>query len=167
MLVLCTAALVAYRTRRLSALACFALAAAPWIAAHHALNYYVGGSLLPANMNVEFLQWPGSPFNAENITGAVKSKSAGKFLLYPPAMLFGKHGFFNHNLPLMLSLAGLFLLMRRRLYEKPELIFGAGFFCRRVAALCVNFKQLFWVLLLHSVVRAVAGRRLVRVGGLA
>ena len=127
-LVVCSAAIVAYRTRRFSAVLAFALAAAPWIAAHHALNYYIGGTWQPANMVTEYLQWPGSPFNEENTTGALKQKSLGKFLLYPVAMQFGKHGFFNHNLPLLLALAGLILLLRRRLAETPELIFSACFY---------------------------------------
>lgn len=127
-LLLCSAAIVAYRTRRFSAVVAFLLAAAPWIAAHHALNYYVGGTLKPANMVSEYLQWPDSPFNEQIATGEFKSKPLGKFLLYPVAMLFGKHGFFNHNLPLLLALAGFVLLIRRRREEKPELIFSACFF---------------------------------------
>jgi hypothetical protein len=127
-LVLCSAAIVAYRTRRISAVAAFMLAAAPWIAAHHALNYYVAGTLKPANMVSEYLQWPGSPFTEEIATGEFKHKPLGKFLLYPVAMLFGKHGFFNHNLPLLLALAGLIVLLRRRREETPELIFSACFF---------------------------------------
>lgn len=127
-LVVCSLGIVAYRTRRLTAVLAFALAAAPWIAAHHALNYYIGGTLKPANMVSQYLQWPGSPFSEEIATGGFKHKPLGKFLLYPLAMLFGKHGFFNHNLPLMLSLAGLILLLRRRRSETPELIFSACFF---------------------------------------
>ncbi|HUY89524.1 MAG TPA: hypothetical protein VMV10_12385 [Pirellulales bacterium] len=127
-LVACSMAIIAYRTRRLTAVLAFALAAAPWIAAHHALNYYVGGTWQPANMVTEYMQWPGSPFDQQNMTGAFKEKSLGKFLLYPVAMLFGKHGFFNHNLPLLLSLAGLVILLRRRRPETPELIFSTCFF---------------------------------------
>ncbi len=125
---LCTAAFVTYRTRRFSTLLLLALTAAPWIAAHHALNYYVGGTIGPANAVVEYLAWPGSPFTAENMTGSWKHKSIGHFLLYAVAMLLGKHGFFNHNLPLLLAFAGLHDVWRRRLAEKPEIIFSVAFF---------------------------------------
>ncbi len=127
-LVLSTFALVAYRTRRVSAVLLFAIAAAPWIAAHHALNYYVGGTIGPANAVVEYLEWPGSPFNAGNMTGGWKHKSIGHFLLYAAAMLLGKHGFLNHNLPLLLAFAGLPALWRRRPAEQPEIIFACLFF---------------------------------------
>jgi hypothetical protein len=127
-LVLCSLAIVVYRTRSIAAALAFALAAAPWIAAHHGLNYYIGGTIKPANAVVEYLQWPGSPFDAENMTGDFKQKSLGRFLLYPLAMLFGKHGFFNHNLPLLLALAAVCVLPRKRVKEAPEIIFSSCFF---------------------------------------
>jgi len=127
-LALCSLAIVAYRTRRFAAVLVFALAAAPWILAHHGLNYYIGGTIKPVNSVVEYLQWPGSPFDAENMTGDFKQKPLGKFLLYPLAMLFGKHGFFNHNLPLLLALAGAILLLRKRVKETPEIIFSSCLF---------------------------------------
>jgi hypothetical protein len=127
-LTLCSLAIVAYRTRRFAAVLIFALAAAPWIFAHHGLNYYIGGTIEPVNSVAEYLQWPGSPFDAENMTGDFKQKPLGKFLLYPLAMLFGKHGFFNHDLPLLLALSGAIVLLRERVKEAPEIIFSSCLF---------------------------------------
>src|SRR5439155_9448065 len=47
-LLLCVLALLAYRCPRLGSLGAFALAALPWLLLHHALNYWVGGTLKPA-----------------------------------------------------------------------------------------------------------------------
>lgn len=125
-LVLCTGVLLAYRTRRLSQVACFILAALPWMAAHHALNYSVGGTWGPANAHAEYLTWPGSPFNTGNMTGGWAHRSIGHFSLYAAALLFGKHGFLNHNLPLLLAVAGGPALWRRRPTELPELVYAAA-----------------------------------------
>lgn len=125
-LVLCTSLLVAYRTRRLLPIACFALAALPWMAAHHALNYAIGGTWTPANAHAEYLAWPGSPFDAANMTGGWAHRSISHFLLYAAALLFGKHGFLNHNLPLLLAVAGGAICWRKKLPELPELVYAAG-----------------------------------------
>jgi hypothetical protein len=125
-LVVCTSGLVAYRARRLLPLTCFAAAALPWIAAHHALNYAVGGTWAPANANPEYLAWPGSPFNIQNMTGGWAHHSLGHFLLYAAALVFGKHGFLNHNLPLLLAVASGVTLWKKRPAELPELAYGAA-----------------------------------------
>src|SRR5262249_59209697 len=52
---------VALRTRQLRPTAVFLLTALPWVVFHHAVNYAVGGVLLPINMVPEYLDWPGSP----------------------------------------------------------------------------------------------------------
>lgn len=126
-LVLCTASLVAYRSRSFIAIVCFGLAAAPWLAAHHAVNYHLGGTFGPANSVADYLAWPGSPFSARNMTGGWAHRGAGHFALYAAALLFGKHGFLNYNLPLFLALPSAALFIRRRLAERPELIFAVAF----------------------------------------
>ncbi|HVC95684.1 MAG TPA: hypothetical protein VND64_18465 [Pirellulales bacterium] len=124
-LVLATSALVAWRTRRLAAIVMFVLSAAPWIGAHHALNFYIGGTLAPANSVPAYFKWPNSPFTPENMTGGLKS--IGHFLLYAPDLLVGKHGFLPFNLPMFLAVAGFFVLRRRRPAEWPELLYCAAF----------------------------------------
>ncbi|HEX7376964.1 MAG TPA: hypothetical protein VF278_07620 [Pirellulales bacterium] len=126
-LVLCTAALVAYRSRRLMAIACFCLFAAPWLAAHHAVNYHLGGTFGPANSVAAYLAWPGSPFSVRNMTGGWAHHNLGHFSLYAAALLFGKHGFLNYNLPFFLALPSAAFLSRRRLVELPELSFAVAF----------------------------------------
>lgn len=126
-LALCTCVLVVYRARRLLPIACFALAALPWLATHHALNFAIGGTWGPANAHAEYLAWPGSPFDARNMTGGWAHHSLGHFLLYAAALLFGKHGFVNHNLPLLLAVAGGVALWRRRPAELPELVYALVF----------------------------------------
>jgi hypothetical protein len=112
---------VVYRRRSLLML----LAATPWLAAHHALNYAVGGTLVPANAVAEYLRWPGSPFDAHTMTGGWKH-TPGAFALYVGDLLFGKKGFFFHNLPLLLAPAAAALAWRDRRAERPAVAFAAG-----------------------------------------
>ncbi len=121
----CTLALAAWRCRRPRLLLAFVLAALPWLALHHALNYAVGGTLAPANSVAHYLTWPGSPFNEQNMTGGWKHASAGQFLLYAADLLVGRRGFLGHNLPLLLAPAALGLF-RRRPAERPELLYALG-----------------------------------------
>ena len=74
-LLACTMGVVAYRTRRFRPVAAFVLAALPWVAVHHAVNYAIGGTFKPANAVVEYLQWPGSPFTPQNMTGIWNHRS--------------------------------------------------------------------------------------------
>jgi hypothetical protein len=119
-----TAALVTYRCPRPGPLAAFALAALPWLALHHAVNYAVGGTLAPANAVAEYFQWPGCPFTPETMTGGWKHDGVGRFALYALALLGGKHGFLGHNLPLFLALPALALLVRRGAAGLPEVLFA-------------------------------------------
>jgi hypothetical protein len=122
-LVVCAGALVVYRCRRLAPVGLFALAALPWLGLHHAVNYAVGGTLMPANAVAAYFDWPGSPFSAANLTGGWKHESAGEFLLYAAALLAGKQGFLGHNPTLFLLLPSLWYLLRRA-PELPEVLFA-------------------------------------------
>jgi hypothetical protein len=119
----CVVALVAFRCRRFGPVLGVILAAMPWLAAHHGVNYAIGGVWRPMNAVPELMTWPGSPFNANNLTGIWRHDPA-KLVVYALALLFGKHGFIGHNLPLFLSLAALPLLLRRRTLERPEVVFS-------------------------------------------
>jgi hypothetical protein len=126
-LFLCTLGLVTYRCRRLRPVLMVAVAAAPWLTLHHALNYMAGGTFRPANAVPEYLQWPGSPFGPDNMTGAWNHESVGHFLLYAAGLLFGKHGFIGHNLPLFLAFPAVMVLTGRRVAELPEVAFACVF----------------------------------------
>lgn len=108
---------------------CFALAALPWLVLHHVLNYTIGGSLKPANANAEYFRWPGCPFVAGNLTGSWIHTHLGSFLLYAASMLFGKKGFFGHNLPLFLTLPAWIVLIRRHRETRRELLWAVGCCC--------------------------------------
>jgi hypothetical protein len=127
-LLLCGAVLLAWRCRSWRALAVFALAALPWLALHHAVNYAIGGTFKPANAVPDYFLWPGCPFTPRNMTGVWNHETPGRFLLYSAALLFGKHGFLGHNLPVLLALPAVVVLLRRRTAELPEILF-AGFWC--------------------------------------
>ncbi|HLJ94484.1 MAG TPA: hypothetical protein VKU02_14955 [Gemmataceae bacterium] len=121
-LLLCTAAVLAYRCPRPVSFCWFALAALPWLVLHHGVNYMVGGSFTPANAVAEYFDWPGCPFNAQNMTGSWKHASVLHFLVYAADLLVGKRGFLGHNLPLCVALPALLVLLRRRRQEWPELL---------------------------------------------
>jgi hypothetical protein len=99
-------------------------AAAPWVVFHHIVNYQIGGSLAPANANPAFFQWPGSPFNEQNMTGAWKHPNPFKAIVYSLDMLFGKKGFFGHNLILLGAQIGWPLLLRRYYPERRVVLIG-------------------------------------------
>jgi hypothetical protein len=122
----CVVALV-LRCRRVMPVAAMLAAASPWLVLHHAVNYSTGGTWKPANAVAEYLQWPGSPFTPENMTGVV-NHSVGHFCAYALALLFGKQGFIGHNLPLFLAAPAAVVLLKRRVAQWPELLFAA-FFC--------------------------------------
>jgi hypothetical protein len=126
-LLVCSAALLAWRCRSWRALAVFGLAALPWPALHHTVNYATGGTFGPANAVPAYFLWEGCPFTPQNLTGAW-NHDPGHFLVYAAALLFGKHGFVGHNLPLFLMLPAAGALLRRRTAELPEVLF-AGFWC--------------------------------------
>lgn len=97
-------AVVAARTRRLTAVAACGLAMLPCVVAGHAINYQIGGDWLrPLNMNPEYLSWPGSPF-ATTMTGVVRPQPVQQFL-YALEILVGNKGFLVHNPSLVLALA--------------------------------------------------------------
>jgi hypothetical protein len=134
-----TLALVAHRQRRIEAVLVCGLAALPVLLLHHALNYAIGGTILPANTVPEYLRWPGSPFDRSNMTGVWQHDGIGQVLTYGLALLVGRRGFLNHNLPLWLAAVGTFTLLkaslggaapsapgRNRMPETPQLLCGAA-----------------------------------------
>ena len=127
-LALAAGAVLAYRTRlSVKALAIFAAAAAPWIAAHHAINYAIGGTFTPIGSVPEYFQWPGSPFDRQNMTGVWNHPTLRDFFIYSLLLLFAPGwGFLWHNLPLLLTLPGIFAIGRHRPDEWPEAAAAAG-----------------------------------------
>jgi len=108
-----------------------AAAALPCVASHHALNYLIGGTWKPANANPEYLNWPGSPFDATTMTGGWNHAGVGAFVLYAIDLLVGKRGFLGHNLALYLAVpAALWCLCarsrKRHTGEWPELVIAVG-----------------------------------------
>jgi hypothetical protein len=112
------------RVRAIGPLAMFSLGMLPWLVLHHTVNYFVGGTLGPANANPAYFQWPGCSFNAQNMTGGWHHSSLGDFCVYALALLFGKRGFFGHNLPLFLTFPVIWSLLRERTRERGLLLFA-------------------------------------------
>ena len=75
------------------------------------------------NAVAAYANWPGSPFNEANLTGFLRH-GPFKLAVYALSLLFGKHGFVGHDLPLFLALAAFVVLLGRRCREWPELAFG-------------------------------------------
>ena len=104
-------------------LAIVALAATPWIGGQLAINHAIGGTLKPMNMVPEYSQWPGCPFNPANMTG-VAQQAAGDKIVYILSLGFGKHGFLQYTVPLLLVVPAVVLLLRRRFTIPAELTFA-------------------------------------------
>jgi hypothetical protein len=118
-------ALVAYRCRKSVPVLVFLLAACPWVVACHACNYAISGVWKPMNMVPEYSAWPGCPFTPENMTGFSRHGPL-QLPIYLLALLFGRRGFFTHNLPLFLVFPALVTLARRAERFRPELVFALG-----------------------------------------
>jgi hypothetical protein len=117
-LLLCTLGVVSFRCRRPGLICLFILAAIPWLALHHLVNFKTGGTLKPANAVPEYFAWPGCTFNPKNMTGSWQHVGIIDFLAYAADLLVGKRGFLGHNLPVFLALPALAILLPRRL--EPE-----------------------------------------------
>jgi hypothetical protein len=124
--VIAAAAWVAYRGRAVWPVFCYFAAAFPLFALHHAINYRIGGTFVPANSLPEYVQWPGNPFG--DMTGRWQHESLARFLSYAVQMLLGKSGFLLHNLPMLLLVPGAILFLRRRPRELPEIAAGLAAF---------------------------------------
>ncbi|HEX4608522.1 MAG TPA: hypothetical protein VH092_09975 [Urbifossiella sp.] len=114
-------AAVGWRTRRAAPLLVYALTTLPWVAAGLGLNMAIGGSWAPPNMNPAYFRYPGSPFTEENMTGFLRHGPLNQ-ALYAAGMMLGKHGFLNHNLPLLLAAAGAWTVFRRPFPGRAELV---------------------------------------------
>src|SRR5262249_8145135 len=121
----CLLPLIAYRCRRSGPVAVVLAAALPWLIAHHSLNYAIGGVWKPMNAVAEYATWPGSPFSPANLTGFWRH-GPFKLAVYAFALLFGKHGFVGHNVPLFLALPAVVVLLRHRAAERAETAFAAA-----------------------------------------
>ena len=118
-LVLGVAGFVAARKRSADAVALTLIMAFPWFAMHHLLNYKIGGHFKPSNAVAEYFLWPGSPFNAANLTGGWAHKNAIDFVVYTLSLLFGKRGFVGHDIALYLCLPATVLLLRNKIARSP------------------------------------------------
>ncbi len=100
------------------------LAGLPWFLFHHVVNYQTGGTFGPANAVPEYLAWPGSAFDASNMTGGLKHGSLDKVAIYALDMLFGRKGILSHNLALFLPLVMLPWLITKRYPERRIFLGG-------------------------------------------
>ena len=116
---------VAWRTRRAGPVFVYLLAAVPWVLAGLGLNYAIGGVWKPLNMYPEHYRFPGTPFTEQNLTGFLRHQPLNQ-LLYAAGMMVGKHGFLNHNLPLLLAVAGAWKVFRSRFPGRAELLALVG-----------------------------------------
>jgi hypothetical protein len=102
--------------------AVFIAAAAPFVLANHAITYAIARTFGPANANPAYLDWPGSPFAGPTMTGGWHHASIRAAGLYSLDLLYGKKGFLLHSPPLLLALAGLPVLLTRRIPERPAIV---------------------------------------------
>lgn len=103
---------VIYRCGLRRAVVPFLAGALPWMVLHHAINYAIGGTFKPANAVPAYFDYPGTPFDAGNLTGLWNHASVGHFLAYAGALLVSDRGFLLHNIPLWLLLPGVVVLVR-------------------------------------------------------
>ena len=142
LLLAAAAVAAAVRLRRASAVAWIGLAALPWALLHHAVVYSYAGTLGPPNANPAYFDYPGSLFNAGNLTGRWNHAGPGAFAAYAFLMLFGDHGFLLSNPTLLLAMPAAAWALRRPNGGRVETIcfglWGVGVWLV-YAALSTNF----------------------------
>ena len=124
-LVAFTFAFVLWQTRRFRSVLAFSSAVLPWVIAGIGINYAIGGVWKPINMYPEHFQFPGTPFTGENLTGFFRHEPLNQFL-YAAGMLFGKQGFLNHNMPLLLCVVAGWSVLRGSKTPHPQPLSPAG-----------------------------------------
>ena len=112
---------VALRFQRIGPVLAYTIAVTPWVVAAMGLNYAIGGVWKPLNMYPEHYLFPGTPFTQQNLTGFLRHEPLNQ-ALYAGGMILGKHGFSNHNLPLLLAGATGWLVLRRPFPARTELL---------------------------------------------
>jgi hypothetical protein len=127
-LLLCTALWVFRRSGyQIRAICLFGIAAMPFLAGHHALNYLIGGTFAPMNTVPEYFRWPNSPFSEKNLTGVgFPHRSVVSLANYAVRFLIGNKGFLYHNPELFLAIPAFFGLLRTPKSNRPLLIAFAG-----------------------------------------
>ncbi len=120
----------------------FLAASLPWLALHHAVNYAIGGTLGPANAVPEYFDYPGSTFDASNLTGRWSHQNGLWFLGYAGGLLVSDRGFLTCNLPLGLLLPGAIVLIRSRTADWVAAFGAAWALCTYLlyATLSSNFS---------------------------
>src|SRR4029079_7113997 len=86
---------------------------------HHAIVYSIAHTLRPLGQFPEYFDYPGTAFDAANITGVWTHPSAADFLLYAAGLVYGPRGFLPANVPLYLLIPGVVLLFRRVRAVRP------------------------------------------------
>jgi hypothetical protein len=142
LLLVAAATAIAVRLRRPSVIVWIALAALPWAVLHHAIVYSYTGMIGPAGANPAFWDYPGSLFDAHNLTGRWNHAGLGDFAVYAFLMLFGVHGFILSNPTLLLAVPAAGWAMRRLPAARVETV-CFGLWCLGVwllyAALSNNY----------------------------
>jgi hypothetical protein len=137
LLLACAAALPALTLGRIKGACLVVLAALPWLVLHHAITYLSFGTWGPPGADPAVFDYPGSPFDAKDLTGRYNHAHPGDLLVYSAGLLLGGRGFLLSNLPLLLAVPALALLPR----SLPERTLA-----RLAAAWCVGTWLVFALL---------------------
>ena len=124
LLLAAAAVAAAVHLRRPSAVVWVGLAALPWMALHHAVVYGYAGTLGPPNADPAFFDYPGSQFDAHNLTGRWNHAGTGDFAVYAFLLLFGTRGFVLSNPTLLLALPAAVWALRRPAARVETVCFG-------------------------------------------
>ena len=101
------------RWPHLSTALLYGSAALPGPILHHAVNYWVAGTLRPLGQVPEYFDYEGSNFNAKTLTGFWNHDGVGAFLWYAVRLIYSERGFLPANVPLFLLVPGVVILLRR------------------------------------------------------
>lgn len=102
----------------------FAISCLPAITLYLFLNLQTSGSLIPPAMNAKLWDYPGSDYggqDAQNLSGLAKHSNIFESLVYSFHMLVGNRGLFSHTPIALLSIIGLLVIYKNRLFLRDRM----------------------------------------------
>lgn len=107
----------------------FTCSCMPMIIIYFWLNYYNSGSLIPAAMNKDLWDYPGSVFSEQNLSGLAHKNSILQLIKYSVNMLIGEKGLFSYTPVLLFSIFALIktiFIKKQFKYKKEYLLIAVS-----------------------------------------
>ncbi|MGD9900289.1 MAG: hypothetical protein AB7T22_14290 [Calditrichaceae bacterium] len=91
------------------------------------INYYIAGSIIPAQIDRSYFEYPGSPWIGSNELSGISVNSLPVFLKYSVQMMIGPKGFLLYNPFLLIAFPLLIMeIKNKRKFRSEALVIGGA-----------------------------------------